>query len=220
MKVGIMFFIIVVALVGMLMFSPPARAELVTIVIEGVVDDVVDPDYFLNGQINIGDVITGSYTYDTDIPNSSPFSGIGRYEHYAYPCGISLDVDGLNFKTDFSPGLPDCFTMWITNGSSGVDGISVISDNNLPLPDGTRVNNIVWYLQDTSENAISSIELPTTAPVLGAWQENFLSIGGGIRSREGFVFLSHVTSAVVIPEPTTILVLGLGGFIFVRRAKK
>ena len=203
-----------------------AQAELVIIAIEAVVDDVQDSDNYLDGQVNIGDLITGTYTYDTDTPDSSLLAGVGRYEHYAYPCGFSLTVGGLDFKTDFSPGSPEYFTIWITNGGSGVDGISVKSYNNLPLPDGTSVNNIVWYLQDTSENAISSIELPTTAPVLNAWDFNFLQFAagagrGGLGSGPGgFGIAAHVTSAVVIPEPTTVLLFGLGGLIFVRRARK
>ena len=206
--------------------APPAQATLITIGIEAVVDDVHDSDNYLEGKINIGDLITGTYTYDTDTPDSSLLAGVGRYEHYAYPCGFSLTVGDLDFKSDFSPGLPEYFTIWITNDSSGVDGISVKSYNNLPLSDGTSVNNISWVLRDYSENAISSIELPTTAPVLNAWDFNFLQFSagagrGGLGSGPGgFGVAAHVTSAVVIPEPTTVLLFGLGGLILTRRSKK
>jgi hypothetical protein len=211
-------------ILGLVCCGGRTQGAIITIAIEGVVDDVRDRDNYLEGRINVGDLITGTYTYDTDTPDANPSSQVGEYEHFAYPCGFSLSVGGLNFKTDFSPGAPEYFTMWITNGSSGVDGISVKGYNNLPLPDGTSVNNIIWYLQDTSQSAISSIELPRTAPVLDDWDFNFLQLaaGGDVRAdpQPGFGIAAHVTSAVVIPEPTTILLLGLGGLMFVRRAKK
>jgi len=220
-------FLAITVLCG-LVFSPsPTQATLITIGIEAVVDDVVETGDYLNGRIKVGDLITGTYTYDTDTPDSSTLSGIGRYAHYAYPCGISLSVGGLNFMTDFSPGFPEYFTVWITNNSSGVDGISVRSYHNLPLRDGMSVGTIEWILQDPSETAILSADLPTTAPILSDWETNFLQFGAGSGgSRDGgeppigFGVAAHVTSAVVIPEPGTILLLGLGGVAIVRKAKK
>jgi len=96
----------------------------------------------------------------------------------------------------------------------------VVSYNNLALSNGTKVNNIAWALRDDSASAISGVDLTATAPALDDWQANFLDIGGGPGQRVGFVFEAHVTSAVVIPEPTTILMLGLGGSVFVRRIEK
>lgn len=218
MKVGILLFLIFGIWIGLGVLSPATvQAELITIGIEAVVDDVQDPDNYLEGLVNVGDLITGTYTYDTDTPDSSSSSQVGRYEHYAYPCGISLSVGGLDFATD--PADTD-FVIRILNDYLYDDFYWLTSYSNLPVSNGTSVNNIDWMLGDPSETAISTVELPTTGPVLDDWEVNFLNIGGGIRSREGFVFLSHVTSAVVIPEPTTMLLLGLGGLIFVRRAKK
>lgn len=206
--------------------AKPAEATLITIEIEAVVDDVQDPDNYLEGRINIGDLITGTYTYDTDTPDWSRSSGIGRYEYFAYPYGISLSVGGLDFMTDFSPGFPEYFTLRITNDSSGIDSISVKSYHNLPLGEGMNVGTIEWLLRDTSSSSISSTELPTTAPVLSDWDTNLLQFGassggkdGGGELPIGFGVAAHVTSAVVIPEPATILLLGSAGLIFVRRIR-
>ena len=197
--------------------SLPGKAELVTIKIEAVVDDIQDPDNYLNGLVNVGDLITGTYTYDTDTPDSNPSSNVGRYEHFAPPCGFSLNVGGLSFATDPANTY---FVMRILDNYLDDDFYWLTSYNNSPLSNGTSVNNIDWMLGDPSETAISTIELPRTAPVLGDWEVTFLNIGGGPGGREGFVFLSHVTFAADIPEPTTLLLLGLGGVIFVRRTKK
>src|SRR3990172_1989080 len=80
--------------------ATPAKAALITIAIEAVVDGAHDPDNYLEGRINIGDLITGTYTYDTDTPDSSSSANVGRYEHYSYPSGFSLTVAGLHFVTD------------------------------------------------------------------------------------------------------------------------
>jgi hypothetical protein len=201
---------------GVILRSSPVEATLVTIEIEAVVDSVDDPFGYLEGNITPGDIITGIYTYDTDTPDSSPLPGAGRYEHYAHPSGFSLSVGGLDFVTD--PANTH-FLIEIVNNYPSDDGYGVVSYNNLPVSNGTSVNNISWALKDYSATALSSVELTTTAPVLTDWQVNYLNIGGG-PGRSGFVFQAHVTSAVVIPEPSTILLLGFGTIALVRKVTK
>jgi len=196
--------------------SLPANGALIMIQIEGVVDDVQDPHNYVEGLVNIGDLITGAYTYDTDTPNSSSSPNVGRYEYYAYPCGFSLSVGGLSFMTD--PANTN-FEIEIGDNASYDDFYIVDSLINLPLSNGTSVGRIRFVLGDPSEAAISSIELPTTAPVLSDWQVNYVNIGGG-PGRSGFVFQAHVSSAVVIPEPWTILLLGFGTIALVRKVTK
>ena len=209
--------VLTIALFCGLILSPlGAQATLITIQIEAVVDGVNDPDTDLEGLVKIGDLITGIYTYDTDTPDSSSSANVGRYEHYSYPCGFSLSVSGLDFMTDPTDTY---FEMFVVNNNAGVDGYSVTSYINLPLSDGTSVSNIKWSLQDTSELALSSTNLATTAPALDAWEANYLDIRGqGVRT--GFAIQGHVTSAVVVPEPNATLLLGLGAIALVRKVKK
>lgn len=203
-----------VCLCAMSFCPKPAEATLITIAIEAVVDDVQDPDNYLEGRINIGDLITGIYTYDTDTPDSSSSANVGRYEHYSYPCGFSLSVGSLSFMTD--PGNTN-FVVEIGNNAYYDDFYIVDSLINLPLPDETSVSRIRFVLGDPSETAISSIELPVTAPILTDWAVNYLNVGGG---RSGFAFLGHVTSAVVIPEPGTILLMAFGAICLVRKVRR
>jgi len=200
-------------LFGLILWPVAAQAALVTIEIEAVVDSVDDPFGYLEGKIIVGDIITGFYVYESTTPDSSPLDPVqGNYWHYAAPDGIALTVGGFTFMTD---PFNVAFHVAVRNNSlSGDDSYWLASDNNLPLSNGTQVDEILWSLRDPTGTALSSDALLTTAPVLDDWGFNRLSFGGGTRAR-GFVIEGHVTSA--IPEPATILLFGLGGLLIGRR---
>jgi len=202
--------------VAAFLWALPAKAELVTIKIEAVVDSVDDPFGYLEGNITPGDIITGSYTYDLSTPDSNPLGQGADYEHLLPPCGISLSVGDFVFQTDMTNVN---LLVEVVNNNAGIDGYLLISYNNLSLPNGTPVNSISWTLIDYTKSALSSDALLATAPVLDDWGFNRLSFGGGTRAR-GYVIEGDVTSAVVIPEPATVLLVSFGGLIFVRRGKQ
>ncbi|HLB74484.1 MAG TPA: PEP-CTERM sorting domain-containing protein [Sedimentisphaerales bacterium] len=200
--------------------AKPAEATLITIAIEAVVDGVHDPDNDLEGLVNVGDLITGTYTYDTDTPDMDWLWGsesdiVARYHYFNPPYGISLSVGGVDFKTD--PANTSFLIEIVNDGSD--DFYLVRSYNNLPLANGTSVNNIVWYLNDNYEDALQSTDLPITAPILDDWAHNVLNVEGP-GTRDNILFQAHVTSAVLIPEPGTILLLGIGAIALVRKVKK
>jgi len=189
----------------------PVQASLVTIQITAEVDSVYDDYGYLEGEIKPGDIISGFYIYESTTPDSSPSATIGRYEHLTPPYGIYLTVGGFDFETN--TGNVAFRIDIINNGTTGGlhDGYGLISYNNLPLSNGTSVDTILWWLEDTSATALSSDALPTTAPVLEDWQTNQLNISG----YRTFGIWGHVTSA--IPEPATILLLWLGTILFRKR---
>ena len=201
---------------GMLAFSAQkAQAELITIAITATVDAMHDDGNYLEGKVHVGDSITGTYTYESTTPDTNPATDVGDYWHYSSPAGISLAVGGFNFKTD--PANVK-FLVEIVNNNGGIDAFLVRSDNNLFLSNGTYVDCISWDLQDRTLTALSSDSLPTTAPVLSQWQTNFLTFGGGAGKSNSFAIAAHVTSA--IPEPATISLLLLGGFLLRKRTNK
>lgn len=187
-----------------------AKATLITIDIEGVVDIVGDAGNYLEGKIKVGDIITGFYTYESTTPDSSLLDPVvGHYYHHSPPAGISLTVGGFEFRTDPSSVL---FEMLIVNNNiSGHDIYALGSFNNLSLSNGVAVELISWQLNDLTGTVFSSDLLPTTAPVLNDWQTNLLDIGG----YRTFGIRGHVTTA--IPEPVTMLMLGLGGLLLRKR---
>ncbi len=190
-----------------------AEARPVTIYIEAEVDSVGDSGNYLEGKINPGDIITGYYTYESTTVDSNPEDPVqGNYWHYSTPAGIYLSVGGFDFQTD--PTNVE-FQVFIRNNNlSGDDIYGVDSRNNRSLSNGTLVEKLFWQLNDDSGTAFSSDALPLTAPFLSDWQSNILNISGGEKGAS-FGIWANVTSAV--PEPSTILLLGLGVFFIKKR---
>jgi hypothetical protein len=210
-KVGI---IAVILLLGS--FWPGvAEGYWITIEIEAVVDGVDDPDGYLGGQVNPGDIITGSYTYESTTPDSTPLDPIvGHYYHYVPPAGVSLSVGGFTFETD--PANVEFLVGIVNDNQSGDDIYLLGSYNNLPLTNGSPVDRISWQLNDPTGSAISSDVLLTDPPILDQWES---IIGLRLVGEKGaYIVDAHVTSAV--PEPATYLLLTIGGIVLIRRKRK
>jgi len=209
--------ITIIAAVLTLFSAAAAKAALITIAIEATVDYVRDEYNTLEGRISVGDVITGTYTYESTTVDTNPSSDVGDYEHYSAPCGIRLTVGGFVFQTD-----PDSiwFVVEIANDHPWFepdinrDNYLVGSYNNLPLSNGTPVSSIYWQLDDPAGNALSSTDLPTTAPVLSDWQSE-IGLQLDVGRYDGIT--AHVTSAVVVAEPATVLLLSVGVLLLRKR---
>lgn len=209
MKRGII--LTVVVIICALSFSArPARATLITIEITAEVDFVYDPSGCLEGNIGVGDIITGAYTYESSTADSSPLDPIkGDYLHYAPPAGISLSVGGFDFQTN--PADVRFAVSVRNNNPSGDDIYAIVSYNNLALSNGSLVNDIYWQLTDHTASALSSDALPTTPPILDHWQANHLFL----RIDEKSIVTAYVTSAV--PEPATIVLFVIGALLLRNR---
>lgn len=201
---------------GIFLSIPNGYCGLVIVEFSAEVSDVVDSYGFMQGIVNIGDTITGTYTYDTSAPDSSPLLGIGRYEYYAPPSGIFIHVAGFESRTD--PENTDFVVTtendaYLINGTR--DSFRLESNKNLPFGSDTIIDMISLYLGVHNGNALSSDALPTVAPVVADWQLLRVYVGGyvphiAIRPK-GFYFIGDITSAHLIPEPATMMLLGLGG---------
>lgn len=192
-----------------------ARAYPITIYIEAEVDYVIDygaGDGYLDGQVQIGDIITGYYTYESTTQDSSPSDPVvGRYWHYASPCGVYLSVGGFEFSTYPSNDPTDAVFLVGIGDTSTHDIYWIHSYKNLALSNGSLVGGISWQLDDYTGSVFSEDKLLLAAPDLTDWQTNVLSFGAD----RAYGIQAHVTSAT--PEPMTILLFGLGGLFLKRR---
>ncbi len=204
-----------------LLYCPvPIEAKLIPIAINAEVTSVWENLGALEGRVNVGDLITGVYVYDSATPDSYPdlSKNIGLYEHYTSPAGITLTIGGFVFMTD--PANVD-FSIYIINDPPVIGGLQegydIESRNNLPLPNGVLVGSISLSLRNYAGDVLSTDALPTTAPVLDDWNlGRELAVGGIGRS---FVVDARMTSMVLIPEPATLMFLGLGGLALLRNRR-
>ncbi len=182
-----------------------ADAEPISIAITAEVAYVDDPGGFLGGAITVGDVITGTYRYESTTPDTNPLPTVGDYWHTSAPFGITLIAGGLVFRTDPNDVS---FIVEIVNDYLGRDNYLLRSYSNvfdISVPSETS-NHISWQLDDPTQTALSTEALPTVPPVLADWQSIF---GITIESRndysafyDDFFIRAHVTSAELIEADT------------------
>jgi hypothetical protein len=210
----------VLILLAILFLPAFSFGQIITIQIKAIVNSVMDNDNLLEGNISIGSVITGTYTYDTDMTDSNPFSWAGEYRNYDSLCGINLKSGDLSFKTD-SENVN--FLIGVINNylNSPQDNYGINSYNNLALSNGVEVDSISWSLSDYSGTALSSTTIPAIAPVLSDWDQDYntLNITGGIGGtapcyEKTFGISANVISAVLIPEPISMILFGFGLLAF------
>ncbi|MGA1840274.1 MAG: hypothetical protein ACMUIU_06570 [bacterium] len=182
-------------------------AESITINITAEVAYVDDWGNTLGGVVEVGDIITGEYTYESTTPDTNPLPTVGDYWHTTSPYGISLEVNGLVFETDHSDVE---FIVEICNnhGTLQDDNYLLRSYNNLQLPGGIIVEHIAWQLDDPTGTALSSEALPIDPPILEDWQSIFgISINGFIPDpyfpdfplfETEYFIRAHVTSATIV----------------------
>ena len=193
-----------------------AQGAIVEIALTGKVTSLDDRDGLLGGQISIGDIITGSYTYDTSTRDTNPASSVGDYQYWSAPYGISLSLNGIVFATD--PGNVN-FLIELLDDHTGMDAYALRSYNNLSLSNGVWVDHISWVLVDYSRAALSSTKLSAEPPVLDNWPYDWgLRIHFGYKG--GSLIQTKIDSVTVVPEPGALSLLALGALALFKRARQ
>jgi len=214
-------------MVLLLLVPAMCQATVIQIGFTGVVDLVGDSYNLLENGVQAGDSISGFYIYDSETPDSEPegLMSIGWYQHTTAPYGISLTIGTLTFQTN--PANVN-FMIGISNNYDGasLDVYGVASYNNLELDNGTIVDEFGLRFDDYSGTALSSDALLPIPLELSQWESKGLGIhGSGYPSPpiEGdksvpFSIIGHIDSVWLVPEPTTLLLFGLGGLFLRKRS--
>jgi len=189
----------------------PALADPIAIDFTARVTSTIDYGGFLGPVVNVGDIITGRYVYESTTPDANHLSAVGDYRHNEVPFGITLDVNGLVFRTD--PAAVDFLVELGDNHRGSGDFYLLRSYNNIfavsvPSAEIRAVDNhILWYLQDFTGAAQNSPALPELPPMLAAWPIRNLQITS---DNYGFVEngyfainaeITSVTAAAPVPNP-------------------
>ncbi len=185
-----------------------AHAEVVTVHMRVQIDSVSDPSNALAFALGPGDLLAGSYTYDTATPDSNPLSWVADYSHTGPDYGLALFGGGLRFASD---PANSSFLVEIVDGypSTGEDDYTLRSYNNLLLPGGVVVDDVSWSLYDLDGTVFASTALPVQPPDLSAYEQQFFSITGHDPSQlsGAFAVYGHVTW-VSLPSVVTVQVAG------------
>jgi len=115
-------------------------------------------------QVEVGDLITGSYTFDADMPDLDGFPGTGVYFHDQ----VRINVDGTIFES------PAPFSDVIVVGDDvGVD-FYIVEEFNLQNSDNEDLNAFFFFeLDDENETVFDNDSLPLTPPDLSEFEFNF-----------------------------------------------
>ena len=192
------------------------------------VDSVDDQAGLLGGKIQVGTTLTGTVSVDDANQGTSyyfdpqcasfPYGACGaplagwdyntnwsqtNYDYSSTSIG-SIEVlgNGLTFRT-----VPSAVNthMQINNNNAGgqFDNIGIASDNNEPLPNGTKVNSIAFGLLDFSHNPIATTAVDAVKAInLANWDQTSVSVFAQpdfMTMRPGMNINAHITSVQYAP---------------------
>jgi hypothetical protein len=178
--------------------SGPASAEVVRVRLTARVDQINDPNNRLAGKVAIGQRVNGLYFYNTNTPNQSPSPSSGEYLPYANEARVRFAIGTLVYESQ-QP------TQGIGILTSDVGDLSIFSNDNKDLADGTNVNTIWMDITGPSNfPPIPSVALPKTAPNLQQYNTKEVTIGAGDYSiRAQLEVAELVVSNAVVVSPAS-----------------
>jgi hypothetical protein len=155
-------------------------SNIVTFNVSATVREIYDYDNALGNMINVGDIISGSYTFNTNTPDSDSTPEYGFYEHTpgSGNYGFNINIANTNLKTNTST---DTFNIIIGDGNGSTTWDTYGVDNfgaQQPFVNSTVVENIGIYIDDQSGNIITGTNLTDQPPALSGTGYKDFYIGG------------------------------------------
>ena len=90
---------VVPVLLSVALFSSNAMAEKVNAEFYGTVQYIWDPSGVVP-ELSVGEMVAGSYVFDTATPDQDPIIGIGNYAHAPMPSAMVVNFSGNSFTID------------------------------------------------------------------------------------------------------------------------
>lgn len=166
--------------VTLLLVIQSATAQTATFDITATVYDMSDPGGALGGSVNYGDQVTGTYTIDLSTPDDDPSLEYGHYLLSAQPpttppSGFDLILNNFSFKSD--PSNPSfMLDLFVMNSYSDQFGMG--SWGNVPLTNGSSVEDIYLDLYDSTGAALVNTELSAAAPDVSKYEMHDIHLSG------------------------------------------
>lgn len=178
------------ASIGMLAATSFVSAQQVNYEISATVTYVDDMYNRLQGGLQIGQKISGTYNFETSIPDSDSLPEYAYYDMTnSQATGFDLVSGNLSFKSDPSQSS---YMNVIHIGNNTPDTMHIGTWGSRPLANGTPVWDINIDLIDDSGNAFNNTELSATAPDLNKFNIKDMHVSG-----ESFWFIAKIDSITV-----------------------
>ena len=155
-------------------------AQTATFEITATIYDISDPGGALGSGVGYGDQITGTYTIDLSTPDSDPGVESAQYMMSGQPpttpqSGFDLMLNSHSLKSDpANPGF--MLNVYMMNSFS--DHFGMGSWGNMPLANGSRVDDIFLDLYDSTGTALSSTALSSQAPDISKFELHDIHVSG------------------------------------------
>lgn len=184
-----------------LAISFPAYSQLVTIDFTATVDTVDDMYNSLNGSVTVGETVTGSFTFDTDLTDNDATSEHGQYQ---YPdivpenVGINAQIGDLRFDRTYATNSTNYFlhvanTSYFDSFDAMMNGngqsIGMLSNHEAYVDD----ISVIFGSQNT--NVVNSDTIDEAVANLANFTDNRFAISGrGTSSNDNFYITAKITS--------------------------
>jgi hypothetical protein len=173
------------------------------------------------GFFNVGTPVTGWYSFNTNSPDFNPDPQTIQTYSVGSPYSFGIEINGIKFSTER-------VSMMFSNNNWGEDAYRVNSTQDPLTPSKyfqglENVNTIsgVLYLVDYSMTYYSGSQayVQLTTPDLSEFNTQRVSLwgtlpGGGPTE---FFTTAQINELYAVPEPGTILLLGLGAALLRRK---
>jgi len=199
-----------VVLLALSIISPSARAGFVTFAFEGEITSVRDDNGLLGAAVEVGTPFSGVYTFDSATPDTDPNPRGGVYEN------AITDFSGLVGGIPFEGPGDSVNTIEIRDdwGDPPRDQYVVFIETTLV---GHELETLLG-LYDITGLPLVGTNLSSVPPDPALFEYSVFRVFDS-SEQLGISLRGDVTSLALVPEPATVIMLGLGTWLVSRRRR-